>query len=137
MKTVLRTYLLGDATIASLVVTRCYARPVPPTESPRPYLVMRRLNHRQPTGISKAAEFVFEEWMIECYADSDAEAEALMVAVRDRCQVPGPQVTTPYAINAMTVTDTSDDSEPMVEGGDEQYYWRYVTVHVNRSTTLS
>jgi hypothetical protein len=137
MKRVLRQYLIDDATIAALIVTRCYSRPVDPADSARPYLVIRRINHRQPTGITVAAEFVFEEWMIECYADSDAEAEALMVAVRDRCQVPGPQVTTPYAINAMTVIETSDDSEPMVEGGDEQYYWRFVTVHINRATTLS
>jgi len=126
MKGTLITFLKTDTTLTGLV-SDIVSHPAGQNVS-LSYVTVQRLTDDPESTISTAADYSVSTWQLNVYASTDLAAEAIYQAIKDKIHICGPQSTTPYTIEAATVTGAVDSYEWPDDDGQEYTAIKFVTI---------
>ena len=136
MKTAIRNYALADTAITDIIVARWYSFPAPENAT-YPYVMVSRIVETPDRHLTAPTEKYRELWQFDCYARSDAEAEALKIAVRTRFDKCAPFTMGSWTIWNMYLESSNDFSGIEMGGSENGLYRRQMDFVVIRKKTIN
>jgi len=134
MKTAIRNYALADTNITALIVDRWCSFPAEQGET-FPYVMNQRITETPDRHLTAPNERYRELWQFDIKAQSDAEAEALKIVVRDRFDKCTPFTMGDWTIWNMYLESSNDLSDLEMEGSEDGIYWRQMSFIIIRKKT--
>jgi hypothetical protein len=119
MKEGIRTYLLADSSISAALATTSsvYSFPVA-MGAASPYIVLSRVTGEIQNTLNAALGTYVENWQVDVFAATDAEAEALKELVIARLNTADRVAFGDYHVYSCSLTTVTETTELESEGGE-------------------
>lgn len=120
-KGALRSYVLADATVATLIGLKFYS-PAAPQGTLAPYATFQKIDKDTFDNLSGFQDVVQERWQIDAYGTDGDNTEAIAKAIFDRLHMKIYETWSGYKIHLSKYDSENDFSELDIEGGEKNIH---------------
>lgn len=116
----LRTYILADTTVSTLIDTKFYSIPAPQNVI-MPYCIFQCISVNPMDNIVTFDNVVVERWQIDCYGSTEDSVQSINKAIFDRLHMKLYLTMSGYFVHAINFENSYPIDEPKGAGTSDFY----------------